>query len=79
METDSKGNGAAWNNDDKLFTVRAIDYLPIRKRKLIKPEPAIIDYQIIISNKKTNIINKIRQMLKDIPRQIKHIIHYLKR
>ena len=77
MKTDLKENGAAWNNNDRLFTVRAIDYSPIRKKKLIKP--AIIDYQIIISNKKTNIINKIRQILKDISMQIKHIVHYLRR
>ena len=77
MKTDLKENGAAWNNNDRLFTVRAIDYSPIRKKKLIKP--AIIDCQIIISNKKTNIINKIRQILKDISMQIKHIVHYLRR
>jgi hypothetical protein len=77
MKTDLRENGAAWNNNDRLFTVRAINYSPIRKRKLIKP--TIIDYQIIISNKKTNITNKITWILKDILEQIKHIVHYLRR
>lgn len=77
METDSKRNGAAWNNNNKLFAVRVMDYSPIRKRKLVKP--VIIDYQIIISNKKTNITNKITWILKDILEQIKHIVHYLRR